>query len=300
MAWIQLVFMTDAIGAERLSEALEALEASAVILQDAADEALFDIGQEQISLWNQTRLIGLFEDSVDPDRLIKQLKHTLPCLPPHECIPLKDQDWERAWMSRFKPMSFGDRIWVCPSWETPPDPAAINLILDPGMAFGTGTHETTALCLEWLASESHRVANKTVVDYGCGSGILAIAAARLNASRVFAVDIEQQALDSTAENARINAVTEKLHISGPDEFDQHRRVNKVQADLIIANILANPLVMLAPRFAEYTDENGTLVLSGLLKEQVETIIQACQRWFSFTAPIYKQNWALLEGRRKSQ
>lgn len=300
MAWIQLVFITDAVGADQLSVALDETAACAVTLQDAADQALFDIGQEQISLWNQTRLIALYEDRVDPDQIIKQLKHLLPSLPPHECIPLKDQDWERVWMSRFKPMPFGDRLWVCPSWETPPDPAAINLILDPGMAFGTGTHETTAMCLEWLASEPDRVVNKTVIDYGCGSGILAIAAARLNADNVLAVDIEQQALASTVENARINGVCEKLRIFGPEEFDRLCRSNKVQADLIIANILANPLVMLAPRFADYTHANATLVLSGLLKEQVNMIMHAYQPWFSFTAPVFKQDWALLEGRRKSQ
>ena len=292
--WIQLVFITDPISAEPLSDALEEAGSAAVTMLDAADQALFDTGQEEASLWDQTRLIALFPDAIDPDLILAQIKEKLKNLPPHEVIPLQNEDWERTWMSRFKPMRFGKNLWVCPSWEIPPEPGAINLILDPGMAFGTGTHETTSLCLGWLADHQSLIEEKQIIDYGCGSGILAIAAAKLGAKSVWAVDIEQQALDSTRENARSNFVLEALDISGQNESKQ------IKADLIIANILANPLITLAPLFAGYSAPDGHIILSGILKEQVSLVLEAYQPFYSFTDTIYMNEWALLEGTLKSQ
>ena len=294
--WIQLVFITDPISAEPLSDALEEAGSAAVTMLDAADQALFDTGQEETSLWDQTRLIALFPDAIDPDLILALIKQKITNLPPHEVIPLQNEDWERTWMSRFKPMSFGhdQKLWICPTWETPPDPDAINLILDPGMAFGTGTHETTSLCLGWLADHQSLIEEKQIIDYGCGSGILAIAAAKLGAKSVWAVDIEQQALDSTRENARSNFVLEALDISGQNESKQ------IKADLIIANILANPLITLAPLFAGYSAPDGHIILSGILKEQVSLVLEAYQPFYSFTDTIYMNEWALLEGTLKSQ
>ncbi len=292
--WLQLVFITDPISAEPLSDALEEAGSAAVTMLDAADQALFDTGQEEASLWDQTRLIALFPDAIDPDLILAQIKEKLKNLPPHEVIPLQNEDWERTWMSRFKPMRFGKNLWVCPSWEIPPEPGAINLILDPGMAFGTGTHETTSLCLGWLADHQSLIEEKQIIDYGCGSGILAIAAAKLGAKSVWAVDIEQQALDSTRENARSNFVLEALDISGQNESKQ------IKADLIIANILANPLITLAPLFAGYSAPDGHIILSGILKEQVSLVLEAYQPFYSFTDTIYMNEWALLEGTLKSQ
>ena len=269
--WIQLVFITDSVNAEVLSDALEEVGSAAVTMLDAADQALFDTGQEETSLWDQTRLIALFPDEIDPDLILVLIKKKIKNLLPHEVIPLQNEDWERTWMSRFKPMSFGrsdKKLWICPTWETPPEPDAINLILDPGMAFGTGTHETTSLCLGWLADHQSLIEEKQIIDYGCGSGILAIAAAKLGTKSVWAVDIEQQALDSTRENARSNSVLEALDISGQNESKQ------IKADLIIANILANPLITLAPLFAAYSAADGHIILSGILKEQVALVLEA--------------------------
>ena len=292
--WIQLVFITDPVSAEVLSEALEEVGSAAVTMLDAADQALFDTEQSETSLWDQTRLIALFPDEIDPDLILALIKQKTTNLPPHEVIPLQNEDWERAWMSRFKPLQFGDKIWVCPSWETPPDPNAINLILDPGMAFGTGTHETTSLCLGWLADHQSVIQNKKIIDYGCGSGILAIAAARLGAESVWAVDIEQQALNSTKENAQSNGVLKRLTISGQNEE------KKIKADLIVANILANPLIALAPLFAEYSATAGHIILSGILKQQVSRVLEAYQSFFTFSDPVYKDEWSLLEGRHITQ
>ncbi len=295
--WIQLVFITDPIEAEFISEALEEAGSAAVTMLDAADQALFDTGQEEASLWDQTRLLALFEAEADLDLILSQIRQQAINLPPHEIIPLQDEDWERSWMSRFKPLQFGrfaKKLWVCPTWETPPDPEAINLILDPGMAFGTGTHETTSLCLDWLADHQSEIQDKQVIDYGCGSGILAIAAAKLGAKSVWAVDIEQQALDSTKENAQSNDVLGKLIISGQDSS------KIIKADLIIANILANPLVTLAPLLAEYSAIDGRIILSGILKEQVPLIVEAYQPFFTFFDPVYENEWSLLEARRITQ
>ncbi len=298
MGWTQLVFISTADQADALSERLEETAAAAITLQDAADQALFDVGQEAIELWDQTRVIALYDDKIDLDHVLRQLKST-GNIPPHEIVPLKEQDWERAWMSRFKPINFADRIWVCPSWETPPDPTAINLILDPGMAFGTGTHETTAMCLAWLAQNTTDLTDQCVIDYGCGSGILAIAAAKLGAQPVYAVDIEEQALISTAENAKTNAVREPLLIDGPDAFLTRWNAADHLADILIANILANPLIMLAPQLASYVKPAGRLILSGILREQTDMILNAYSEWFTFSEPLFENEWVLLAAIRKS-
>ncbi len=294
--WIQLVFITDSVSAEALSDALEEAGSAAVTMLDAADQALFDTGQEETSLWDQTRLIALFSNEIDPDLILALIKQKIRNPPPYEVIPLQNEDWERAWMSRFKPMSFGadKKLWICSTWETPPVPDAINLTLDPGMAFGTGTHETTSLCLGWLADHQALIEKKQIIDYGCGSGILAIAAAKLGAKSIWTVDIEQQALDSTKENARSNNVLDIFDISGQNESKE------IKADLIIANILANPLIMLAPLFAGYSAPDGYIILSGILKEQVPLVLVAYQPFFNFLEPVYENEWSLLEGKRITQ
>ena len=287
----------DPASAETLSEILEEAGSAAVTMQDAADQALFDTDQERTSLWDQTRLMVLFDAQTNLEQILSQIKLKMTHIPPHEILPLVEEDWERSWMLRFKPMQFGPsgkKIWVCPSWGSPPDPDAINLIIDPGMAFGTGTHETTSLCLDWLAEHQTAIRHKHVIDYGCGSGILAIAAAKLGASSVWSVDIEQQALDTTRENAHSNDVLEILSISGPDQ------TKDIKADLIIANILANPLISLAPLFYDYSAPAGNIILSGILQEQVPLVMEAYLPFYSFSDPIYQNEWSLLEGIRITQ
>ncbi len=292
--WVQLVFITETTTAELLSDALEEAGSAAITLLDAADQALFDVGQKELEWWDQIRLIALFDAAINIDQILSLVKQKIPRLPPHEVLPLKDENWERAWMSRFKPMKFGQNLWICPSWETPPEPKDINLMLDPGMAFGTGTHETTSLCLTWLAEHAELIKDKTVVDYGCGSGILAIAAAKIGAESIWAVDIEQQSLNSTQENASNNQVLDIFTITGPDE------TKDIKANLFIANILANPLIKLAPLFAKYTELGGHIILSGILQEQIPDVLEAYTPFFTFKEPNCKNEWSLLEGARITQ
>jgi len=225
-------------------------------------------------------------------RLLAELK--LEALPPHRIEPLEDRDWAREWLKDFKPMRFGRQLWICPTAYSPPDPAAVNLILDPGLAFGTGTHATTALCLEWL--DGADLEGKEVVDYGCGSGILAIAAARLGAKIVWAVDNDPQALVATRDNAARNGVTDKLQISLPSRFLERRPSPK--ADLLLANILAGPLVSLSPVFAAQLTPGASLVLSGILKSQEQDIRRAYVTDFAELEATTKEDWIRITAKRR--
>jgi ribosomal protein L11 methyltransferase len=203
---------------------------------------------------------------------------------------LANQDWERVWIDHFKPMQFGKKLWVCPTAHTPPDPDAINLMLDPGLAFGTGTHPTTALCLEVLSELD--INNKHVLDYGCGSGILAIAAACLGAASVWAIDIDEQALQATIENAQRNHVYDQVITELPDGLP-----NDTCFDILLANILSEPLIELAPYFATLVDTKGILVLSGILAKQADAVCQAYKPWFSFDTPRQREDWVCLTATR---
>jgi len=291
MAWIQLQFEANADQVEPLSNKLAELGASAVTLLDAADQPLFEPLPGDTPLWSRTRIQALFPAGTDLNPIVEQLKQRdALLLPPtyhNEILP--DQEWERAWMERFKPLCFGSRLWICPSWLPIPDPKAINILMDPGLAFGTGTHPTTALCLEWL---SHAPLNQTqVIDYGCGSGILAIAALKLGAAHVFAIDHDAQALLATQENAARNAVSSQLHTLSSSEGLEF------QADCLIANILASTLLELAPRLACLVRTGGQLALSGITPDQIQTLKLSYNRWFSLDDPIIRDNWVLLAGYR---
>ena len=211
-------------------------------------------------------------------------------LPQHRIEQLEDRDWAREWLKDFKPMRFGTRLWICPTAYTPPEPDAVNLSLDPGLAFGTGTHATTALCLEWL--DGHDLRDRLVVDYGCGSGILAIAAARLGAREVWAVDNDPQALVASRDNAARNGVMDRLHICLPPAFPA------LQADVLLANILAGPLVSLAQLFAACLRPGGRLVLSGILKTQEPDIRRAYQADFAELEVASKDDWIRVSGIRR--
>ena len=244
-------------------------------------------------MWSHTRVTGLFDAATDI-QVVKQalqgLLHTN-ILPECRLTALEERDWVRAWLDDFQPMRFGRRLWVVPGELTPPDPAAINLRLDPGLAFGTGTHPSTALCLEWLEGQS--LTDRTVLDYGCGSGILAIAAALLGAERVWAVDIDPQALIATDCNAATNAVGQHLEIHPPEALPN------LKAEVVLANILAGPLIALAPRLAELTAPGGRLALAGLLTLQMEEVRTAYDPWFDFDQPRLREDWTLLSAVRRS-
>ncbi len=285
MNWLQarvILAPEQAPAAEALFEALGALS---VTLEDAADQPMFEPAPGTTPLWRRTRVTGLFDAQRDPAELRGAL-HQL--LPGHEVVlePLADQPWERAWLAHFRPMRFGRRLVVCPSGHQVEDPDAVVIHLDPGLAFGTGTHPTTALCLEWL--DGADLEGATVVDYGCGSGILAVAALRLGAARVIALDHDPQALAATAENARRNGVAERLEV-------RDKPPAPGTADLVLANILANVLIDLAPVIGALPRPGGALVLSGLLEDQAEDVARAYQPRFRFAPPVARDQWLRLEG-----
>ncbi len=291
MPWFQLIFESDAEQAPRVADWLDAVGAVSVTLNDSADQPLYEPPPGATPLWNRTTVVGLFPDDADMEAtLIRLAEQSAPePLPTHRLEALPDQDWERAWMDAFEPMRFGERLWIVPSWHTPPEPAAVNILLDPGLAFGTGTHPTTRLCLEWL--DGLELDGCSVIDYGAGSGILAIAAALLGASTVLAVDNDPQALLATEDNARRNGVERRID----SQLPQH--IPAVQADLLIANILAGPLIALSARLAHLVRPGGQLGLSGILPDQAEAVLEAYRPWFDMDAPTEHEGWIRLNGRR---
>lgn len=269
---------------ETLSEQLEESGALSITLMDKNDNPVLEPEPGAMPLWPDIIINALYDDEVLAETtktlLSQQLNHLI-----FTVIPLADQDWERVWMDDFKPQCFGERLWICPSWCEPPQPQAVNLILDPGLAFGTGTHPTTALCLNWL--DQTDIKDHRVIDYGCGSGILSLAALKLGAAQVQAVDIDPQALQATRNNAELNQITSsQLYVGFPESLHE-------QTDLLIANILLAPLITLQNQFKALLKESGTLVISGILAEQAAELIKAYEFNFKHHQAYYRENWALL-------
>lgn len=204
---------------------------------------------------------------------------------------IEDKDWEREWMDNFHPMQFGKRLWICPSWRPVPDESAVNVMLDPGLAFGTGTHPTTALCLQWL--DGLDLANKTVIDFGCGSGILAIAALKLGAKQAIGIDIDPQAIQASRDNAERNGVSDRLSL-----FLAKDQPENLQADIVVANILAGPLKELATPITQLLKKNGHLGLSGILTSQAESVCQAYQHSINLDDVTEKDEWCRITGNKK--
>lgn len=297
MPWIQLKLDSHPDRADQLSDLLMELGAAAVTYEDGADQPLFEPDPGETKLWNNTRVIGLFDAAVEMPLIIKQLKDGLGDQAPEKfhINPVEDKDWERAWMDDFKPIRFGENLWICPSWHTPDDADAVNVMLDPGLAFGTGTHPTTALCLQWL--DAHPPKGLHSIDYGCGSGILAIAAALLGAARVEAVDHDPQAIIATQDNADKNKVSEQIHAALPRQFADD--FGDKQTDLLLANILCNPILELAPKFAAMVKPGGQIVLSGILAEQADQVVQRYQEWFELQPPSQQDDWVRIDGTRRA-
>lgn len=287
MAWIQFVCNTSQDKAEALSDALSECGAAAVTFEDDADQPIYEPEVGETPLWTATRLTALFDAETRSDEVTMMLANFIDEVPRFKVEAVEDKDWEREWMSNFHPIQFGERLWICPSWHQPPEPGAVNILLDPGLAFGTGTHATTALCLNWL--DTAELKGKYVIDYGCGSGILAIAAALLGAEKVIAVDTDPQALEATRANAERNGVEIDAFLPGecPD----------LPCDLLLANILAGPLQTLAPRFANLCKPGTNLVLSGILQTQAETVSDSYQAWFDMDPATQKEDWIRLTGKR---
>ena len=292
MAWHQISVASDKATASDISDFLSELGAVSVTFMNAESKPVYepDIGETRI--WEHTKTIALFELDASPD-IIKTLlfqqftKNTV-----HDWYAeiLQDQTWERAWMEHFQPMQFADRLWVYPSGQEQSRPGTVSLILDPGLAFGSGTHPTTALCLEWLAE--HDVSGKTVIDFGCGSGILAVAAVLLGAKEAHAIDIDPQALTATQDNAQKNKVASKIKTYLPEEF------TPFEADIVLANILAKPLIELSGNISRLVQPQGQLVLSGILKEQANSVTTAYQTQFSMSTAVIQGDWCRLDGLKK--
>jgi ribosomal protein L11 methyltransferase len=276
----------DRAGVTAAERCLEALGAAAVTLEDDADHPVLEPGPGETPLWPTVSVRGLFDAAVDRAGVLEALRAVPGAQKPGRVHwrSLDDRDWVRAWMDRFEPMRFGARLWVVPTgMDDPDDPAAVLLRLDPGLAFGTGTHPTTALCLEWLADRD--MAGASVLDYGCGSGILAIAAAKLGASRVVAVDNDPQALEATRLNAERNGVADRIRCVAPEAFEAG------EFDVVVANILAGPLIELAPLIVSNATRQGFLVLSGLLEEQVGTVSAAYRLHCRVRETVTREGWS---------
>ena len=269
--------------------------ALSVTLTDAGDQPVLEPAPGETPLWRDTRITALFAPDANLDGLQDDLLRSLEldALPAHEVSDLEDRTWEREWLKDFGPMRFGERLWICPGNSSVDDRQAVIVRLDPGLAFGTGTHATTALCLEWLDGLSLR--GKTVLDYGCGSGVLAIASVLLGGDAVTAMDIDPQAVTATRSNADINGVAERVTVLGPDDAIAGR------FDVVVANILAGPIIELAESISEKVSNGCLLTLSGILSEQVNDVIAAYQSWIEFDAPALReqggQTWVRLTGRR---
>jgi len=290
MAWLRITIDSSTHDPEQLSEMLDAAGAVSVTFEDGADQPILEPLPGETHLWSKTPVTGLFAADANAALILDTLRSKLedPLLLT-SVTPVDDQDWERAWMDQFQPLRFGRRLWVCPHWHSPPQPEDVNIMLDPGLAFGTGTHPTTALCLEWL--DTQELHDKTVIDYGCGSGILAIAAAKLGARHIWAVDYDPQALTATTNNALANQVSERISIHAPEALPD------VTADVVLANILSGPLLELAPRFAGLVRPGGKLVLSGVLSDQAAALLEKYRTWFNMEPTTTREEWVRLSGQR---
>lgn len=291
MAWHQISVITSEDTAPKVADYFSDLGAVSVTYMDAEDEPVYEPAIGETKIWTHTRVIALYELTADPANIRSQtLKHFQPeVLKYWEFEVIQDQAWERAWMEHYHPMKFADKLWVCPTGQEQREENTVCLILDPGLAFGTGTHPTTALCLEWLAS--HDLTGKTVVDYGCGSGILAVAALLMGAKMAYAVDIDPQAITATESNALKNKVQDKIVCCLSEQF----KVAHIKADVVLANILAKPLVDMADLIAGLVAAKGLLVLSGILAEQANSVIDAYQAFLPLNKLVQQEDWVRLTG-----
>ncbi|MGL4861102.1 MAG: 50S ribosomal protein L11 methyltransferase [Enterobacteriaceae bacterium] len=295
MPWIQIKINSTAEQADNISDLLLEQGALAITLQDRHDTPVFEPLPGEVRLWGNTDVVALLEADTDIDVLLTELRAS-PLLGPdfvHHIAQVEDRDWQREWMDNFHPLRFGERLWICPSWRPIPDPNAVNVMLDPGLAFGTGTHPTTALCLQWL--DGLDLQGKTLIDFGCGSGILAIAALKLGAAHAIGIDIDPQAIEASRDNARRNGVEQQLSLYLP-----HQQPDNLSADVVVANILAGPLRQLAPQITTLVRPGGNLGLSGILAQQAQDVAAAYRPAFLLDPIAEKEEWCRITAVRSPQ
>ncbi|MCX9132022.1 50S ribosomal protein L11 methyltransferase [Aeromonas veronii] len=290
MPWIQIRINATAKTADKVSNMLLGRGAQAVTFMDAKDVPVYEPMPGETPLWGETEVMGLFDAETDPAPTIAFFQQIFGENVGYKVEQLEDKDWVREWMDHFHPMQFGERLWICPSWRDVPNPDAVNVMLDPGLAFGTGTHPTTALCLQWL--DGLDLTGKTVVDFGCGSGILGIAALKLGAARVIGIDIDPQAIQASRDNAARNGVADQIELYLPADQPQD-----VEADVVVANILAGPLRELAPLIAGHGKPGSLMALSGVLESQAPELETIYGQWFEMDPTAVKEEWCRLSGRK---
>jgi len=298
MSWLQIKIEIQPSQAEIYEDLLLSAGCAAVTLQDSGDQPIFEPDLGTTPLWQHTTITGLFSAEHNLETTLEYIQQAQVQLLPNQAPAtakaeiLEDKDWVRAWMDEYHPMQFGQRLWVCPSWCDVPDPNAVNLMLDPGLAFGTGTHPTTALCLEWLDAQA--LDGKNVTDFGCGSGILGIAALLLGAETAVGIDIDPQALTASQDNLGRNQLSaDRFRVFLPEQAPE------APADVLVANILAGPLVSLAPTITNRVKPGGLLCLSGLLGHQEAELRAAYSDGFELDPIAEKEGWIRLTGRRKT-
>ncbi|ABR74019.1 50S ribosomal protein L11 methyltransferase [Actinobacillus succinogenes] len=291
MAWIQIRLNSTNERAEAISDFLEELGSVSVTFMDSQDTPIFEPLPGETRLWGNTDVIALFDAETEMQPVLTALRQSglLEEGFAYKIEQIEDKDWEREWMDNFHPMQFGKRLWICPSWREIPDPNAVNVMLDPGLAFGTGTHPTTALCLEWL--DGLDLTGKTVIDFGCGSGILAIAALKLGAKNAIGIDIDPQAILASGSNAQANGVADRLQL-----FLSDRQPADLKADVVVANILAGPLKELYPVISQLVKPKGDLGLSGILKTQAASVCEAYAQTFELEPVAVREEWCRITGK----
>ncbi|MFC6276138.1 50S ribosomal protein L11 methyltransferase [Psittacicella hinzii] len=300
MAWKQLVVKThlqDTAYAEDISEFLSECGALSTTFSDNEDDPIFEPELNKVELWANTNITCLFDIDVDLDIIVNMLKEHLKVeVLDYEIQVVEDQDWVRVCLDQFHPMKFGEKLWICPSNQTVEDPEAVIVDLDPGLAFGTGSHPTTRMCLQYLdaLAQTEQLQDKVVIDYGCGSGILAIAALKLGAKVAYGVDIDPQAIEATIANAKNNQVAERLETYLVEDFAHQEE----QADILVANILAGPLVELAPALSKLVKPQGLIALSGILDIKAQDIVAAYSDAFEILSIEYDEEWVRVTGKKK--
>ncbi len=290
MAWVQIRINSTNTQAEPMSDYLDEIGAVSVTFMDSQDTPIFEPLPGETRLWGNTDVVALFDAETDMQQIVELLKaeHYLNENSAYKIEQIEDKDWEREWMDNFHPMQFGKRLWICPSWREVPDENAVNVMLDPGLAFGTGTHPTTALCLEWL--DGLDLTNKTVIDFGCGSGILAIAALKLGAKHAIGIDIDPQAILASRNNSEQNGVAERLQLFLADD-----KPADLKADVVVANILAGPLKTLYPVINQLVKPNGVLGLSGILSTQAPSVCDTYAQKFTLEPVQERDEWCRITG-----
>jgi len=295
MSWIQAILEVSATQTSELEDLLMAIGAQAVTMRDGADQPIYEPKLGTTPLWNKVTLVALFDAEQPLGEQMQQLaelykNETQQDFPTYKIELVEDKDWVREWMDTFEPMQFGQRLWICPSWREPKDVNAVNLKLDPGLAFGTGTHATTALCLRWL--DQFELTDKRIVDFGCGSGILGIAALLLGAKHMVGIDIDPQAILASGENAQRNNIKEQdIELYLPEDAPA------TQVEVVLANILAGPLVELKDAILSYLLPGGHLVLSGILASQAQEVVDAYEGQCDILGVDEEDGWIRVTARR---